>query len=358
VEAGPWIAALEQFIRNNTLVFSKHRELFPDRTVSDLERQSLSALARLRPLLAERGNQGLVRRGHGDLHLGNIAILDGEPVAFDALEFDPVIASGDLLYDLAFMLMDLIESGRGRAANQVLNGYYAATRRPADYDGIAALPFFMSLRAAIRAMATASRLDAAKSAVASLARRYFDLALELLTPAKPTIVCIGGLSGTGKSLLARALAPSLAPEPGALVFRSDVERKALYGLAESEHLPVDAYSPETSARIYQAVTDKAARVARAGHSAIADAVFAKPQERTAIEAAAAAIGVNFYGLFLAADLKTRLDRVGMRERDASDADTAVALKQEEFAIGALTWARIDASGSPERTLAQARAAMK
>ena len=109
-------------------------------------------MKRLQPLLIERGEQGLIRRGHGDLHLGNIAVVDGEPIAFDALEFDPVIASGDLLYDLAFLLMDLLDFDRHAAANQVLNGYYAAARRDADYDGIAALPFFMSLRAAIRAL--------------------------------------------------------------------------------------------------------------------------------------------------------------------------------------------------------------
>jgi len=254
VDAGPWIAALEQFMRNNTSVFGKHGELFPAQTVSDLERQSMSALARLRPLLVERGRQGLVRRGHGDLHLRNIAVLDGEPVAFDALEFDPVIASGDLLYDLAFLLMDLVETGHARAANRVLNGYFSAARRPTDCDGIAALPFFMSLRAAIRAMATASRLDIAKNDVALLARRYFDLAVELLKPVKPTIVCIGGLSGTGKSLLAQSLAPSLAPPPGALVFRTDVERKAFYDLAENQHLPRNAYRPEITERIYRLVT--------------------------------------------------------------------------------------------------------
>ena len=357
-DAAPWIAALEQFIRNNTSAFRKHRELFPDRATSGLERESLSALARLRPLLIERGRQGLVRRSHGDLHLGNVAILDGQPVAFDALEFDPVIASGDLLYDLAFLLMDLLESGRAHAANQVLNDYYTASRRDADYDGIAALPFFMSLRAAIRAMATASRLDATKSDVASMAKRYFDLALKLMTPAKPKIVCIGGLSGTGKSLLARALAPSLPPAPGALVFRSDVERKLSYGLTENQHLPAEAYRPEISERIYRAITEKAARVAKAGYSAIVDAVFAKSEERSSIETAAATVGVDFCGLFLVADLKTRLDRVGTRERDASDADTAVVLKQEEFTIGTVSWARIDASGSSEQTLAKARAAIK
>src|SRR6516225_1392736 len=105
VEPAPWIAAVEQFIGNNTTIFRRHPELFGEAAVIDLERQSLAALKRFRPLLIERGKQGLIRRGHGDLHLGNIAVLDGEPVAFDALEFDPLIASGDLLYDLAFLLM-------------------------------------------------------------------------------------------------------------------------------------------------------------------------------------------------------------------------------------------------------------
>lgn len=318
----------------------------------------MSALARLRPLLVERGRQGLVRRGHGDLHLRNIAVLDGEPVAFDALEFDPVIASGDLLYDLAFLLMDLVETGHTRAANRVLNGYFVAARRPADCDGIAALSFFMSLRAAIRAMATASRDDITKNDVALSARRYFDLALELLPPVKPTIVCIGGLSGTGKSLLAQSLAPSLAPAPGALLFRTDVERKAFYGLPENQHLPGEAYRPEITERIYRIVTDKAARVASTGRSAIVDAVFARPEERAAIETAAAAIGVAFHGLFLVADLKMRLERVGSRERDASDAGAAVVVKQEELSIGAVSWAHIDASGPPEQTLDKARAAIK
>jgi aminoglycoside phosphotransferase family enzyme/predicted kinase len=356
-DGGPWIAAVEQFIRNNTSVFRKHAGLFPAQTVSDLERQSISALARLRPLLVERGGQGLIRRGHGDLHLSNIAVIDGEPVAFDALEFDPVIASGDLLYDLAFLLMDLIESGRTRAANRVLNGYFAAARRPADCDGIAALSFFMSLRAAIRAMATASRLDVTKD-VATLARRYFDLALELLKPVRPAIVAVGGLSGTGKSLLAQSLAPSLAPAPGALVFRSDVERKALYGLAENQHLPGEAYRPEITKRIYRTITDKAARVAKAGHSAIVDAVFAKAEERYAVETAVTAVGVHFRGLFLVADLKTRLDRVDARERDASDADNAVVLRQQELPIAGVTWIPIDASGSREQTLDKARNALK
>jgi aminoglycoside phosphotransferase family enzyme/predicted kinase len=357
VEPGKWIGALEGFIGNNSSIFRRHPELFGETAVVDLERRSRTALKRLQPLLIERGEQGLIRRGHGDLHLGNIAVVDGEPIAFDALEFDPVIASGDLLYDLAFLLMDLLDFDRHAAANQVLNGYYAAARRDADYDGIAALPFFMSLRAAIRAMTTASRLDVTKNAIAQSARRYFDLAAKLLTPAKPTLLGIGGLSGTGKTVLARSLAPSLPPAPGALVFRSDIERKALYGVGEHERLPSSAYRAEVSERVYRIIIDKAARVARAGHSAIVDAVFALAEERAVLEAAAAAIKVDFRGLFLTADLPTRLQRVGGRAADASDADAEVARKQQEYMTGSVAWTHIDAAGSPAQTLANARAAV-
>jgi uncharacterized protein len=359
VEPGSWIAAVEGFVTENSAAFRGHGDLFAGHLVDLLERKSLAAFRRLRPLLTARGALGLVRRGHGDLHLGNVAILDGEPVAFDALEFDPIFAAGDVLYDLAFLLMDLVERGLARAANDVLNGYFTATRRIEDCDGIAALPFFMSLRAAIRAKVTAARLPLAKAEdrdkIARAAKTYFKLALDLVTDIKPVVVCTGGLSGTGKSVLARALAPLLPPLPGALVFRSDVERKALHNVAERDRLPPEAYRPEVTETVYRILTDKTARVARAGYSAIADAVFAKAGERVEIEAAANAAGADFHGLFLVADLPTRLARVGARGPDASDADAAVAQKQEEIATGDIIWEIIDASDSPEETLSQAQA---
>jgi aminoglycoside phosphotransferase family enzyme len=85
------------------------------------------------------------------------------PVPFDAIEFDPDVAAGDVLYDLAFLLMDLLERGLGRAANIVMNGYFAQIAQAEDLDGLAALPFFLSLRAAIRAKVTAARLQYAES---------------------------------------------------------------------------------------------------------------------------------------------------------------------------------------------------
>ena len=170
----------------------------------------------MRALLIARERAGLVRRCHGDLHLGNIVRIDGAPVLFDAIEFDPKIATGDVFYDLAFLLMDLIERGLQGAANIVLNRYLTQTQRLDDLDALAALPLFLSLRAAIRAKVTAARARLAKAPAKAeqSARDYFALAQRLLAPPPPRLVAIGGLSGTGKSLLARALAPELLPAPG------------------------------------------------------------------------------------------------------------------------------------------------
>jgi len=170
-------------------------------------------------------------------------------------------------------------------------------------------------------------------------------------------VAVGGLSGAGKSVLARALAPELAPPPGAVVLRSDVERKLLFGRDEHEPLPAEAYAPDVTARVYATIVDKARRAVAAGQSAILDAAFTKVQERVVVENSAKLIGVAFHGLFLESDLDTRLGRVGARRRDASDADTTIARAQESYDLGELGWARIDASGSPDQTLARAKAAL-
>ena len=141
------------------------------------------------------------------------------------------------------------------------------------------------------------------------------------------------------------------------MFRSDVERKALFGIGEHEWLSPSAYRAEVSERVYRTIIDNAARVARAGHSAIVDAVFARTEERAALETAAAGAGVEFHGLFLMADLATRVQRVSARTGDASDADAEIARKQEEFVTGPVTWSRVDAAGSPAQTCANARAAI-
>jgi aminoglycoside phosphotransferase family enzyme/predicted kinase len=356
-----WIAALHEFIAQNAAAFRDAPDLFDGGLAVKLDEATRSQFARFRPLMLTRSRRGFVRRGHGDLHLGNIALLEGRPVPFDAIEFDPNVAAGDVLYDLAFLMMDLLQRRLMLAANIVLNGYCSSLANVDDLDGLAALPLFLSLRAAIRAKVTASRLQYAKpsnrSGLAEAARSYFRLALDLISPGPPTLVAVGGLSGTGKSVLARELAPLIGPAPGALLVRSDVERKRLFGVSETERLPIDAYRREASERVYQTVASKAARVIAANHSVIVDAVYAKPEERAGIARIATTAKMAFRGLFLVADLQTRIKRVGSRGLDASDATAAVALQQESFELGRIEWIEIDASGPPERTLELARAAI-
>ena len=358
VEGAPWIMALSTYIDENDAAFRTNPDLFDSAQAKGLSSNSRIMLDRLRPLLAARHTQGLVRRGHGDLHLGNVALIDGNPVLFDAIEFNPLIASGDVLYDLAFLLMDLVERGFAAAANVVLNRYLIETRRASDLDALAALPFFMSLRAAIRANVTASRAAIAEPTDRQKARtdatKYFALACRLIRPTPPVLIGIGGLSGTGKSQLARTLAHELAPAPGAVVLRSDIERKALAGRGENERLPAEAYTAESARRVYAVLTEKAGRIIAAGHSAIVDAVFARPGERNALRGVVRTGGGTFCGLFLTADVATRLARVGSRRGDASDADETVARTQERYVLGHNDWSSIDASGTPEQTLAIAR----
>ena len=348
---------LAEVIAQNDVELAAAPELFAAPQVAALTRATRATFERVRGLLDARERAGCVRRCHGDLHLGNIVLIDGAPVLFDAIEFDPRIATGDVLYDLAFLLMDLIERGLDAAANGVLNRYLSETRRDEDLDALAALPLFLSLRAAIRAKVTAARRGkgAGTSDAAESARDYFALAARLIAPPPPQLIAVGGLSGTGKSLLARMLAPNIAPAPGAVWLRSDIERKALCGVAETERLPQSAYTPEVTARVYAALIEKARRVVAAGHSAIVDAVFAQSDERAAMARAAA--GRPFHGLFLAADLSTRLARVGARKGDASDADAAVARAQAGYDLGVMDWTVVDASATPADTLQRSKAAL-
>jgi uncharacterized protein len=347
-------AALEEIVAQNDAELREVPELFPADAVNALTEATDKALARVRPLLAKRQRDGLVRRCHGDLHLGNIVLIDGQPTLFDAIEFDERIATSDVLYDLAFLLMDLIERKLTQAGNIVLNRYLIDARRDENLDALAAMPLFMAVRAAIRAKVTAARREHAKDRAAAeqSARDYFALARQLIAPAKPKLIAVGGLSGSGKSLLARTLAADIAPAPGAVVLRSDVERKALFGVDETERLPQEGYSTEATAKVYATLAQKARRVIAAGHSAVVDAVFARADEREMI--ARAAEGVAFRGLFLTADLAVRTARVGGRTGDASDADASVARSQEMYDLGRLDWSEVDASGTPEETLQRAK----
>jgi aminoglycoside phosphotransferase family enzyme/predicted kinase len=279
-----------------------------------------------------RTDRGFVRRTHGDLHLGNLCLWQGRPVPFDALEFDEVMATTDTAYDLAFLLMDL-EFRVGRpAANRVLCRYVARTD---DWDLVTGLPVFLSQRAMVRAHVEARRGNA------SAADSYFGMAKSFLRPPPPVAIAVGGLQGTGKTTLARALAPGLGAAPGALVLRSDEIRKRRNGRAPEEALPPSAYAESESRAVLAELTAALAATLTAGHAAIADATFLNLADRQAIAAAAGA--TPFVGVWLEAPLAELERRIAARHRDASDATVEVLRRAAVIDPGPLDWVRVDAT---------------
>ncbi len=331
-------------------------DLFPADAVARLAERTGDALDRLAPLLEARRRDGFVRHGHGDLHLRNIVLLDGEPTLFDAIEFDEALAVADVFYDLAFLLMDLDHRGLRPLGNAVLNRYLEETE---DYGGLAALPLFLSLRAAVRAKVSAAalRLGGKAEGLAQEARRYLDQALAALDPAPARLVAVGGLSGTGKTKLAKGIAPDLGPSPGAVVLRSDVLRKRLCGVADTDRLPADGYAPAVTERVYDELYRRAAAVLAAGHAVVVDAVSARPDERRRIEGVAADAGVRFDGIWMEAPLSERVERVTNRRNDASDATADVVERQESYDLGTIDWTRLDSGRVAADVLDDARASL-
>jgi predicted kinase len=183
---------------------------------------------------------------------------------------------------------------------------------------------------------------------------YLARALAYLAPAPPRLVAVGGRSGTGKSTLARRLAPGLGPAPGAVVLRSDVVRKRLHGVPPSARLGPEAYRREVTRDVYRTLARRADALVRAGHGAIVDAVFLDPAERAEIEQIAAAAGIPFQGFWLDADADVLLGRVAARRGDASDATAEVLRRQLAIDPGAVRWRKLDASRSIDAMVAEVR----
>jgi len=299
-----------------------------------------AAMIKLEPWVAARAASGFIRRAHGDLHLGNLCLWQGRPVPFDALEFDEDLATIDLAYDFAFLLMDLdVRAGRA-AANRVLNRYVART---GDADLVAGLGVFLSLRAIIRAHV------AARSNKPAEAETYLARAEDYALPRKVAVIAIGGLPGTGKSTLARALAPLLGRAPGALALRSDEIRKRLCGVAPETRLGADAYAEPVTARVFSELAAEATAAIAGGQCVIADATFLNPAHRAQIRAAAGS--APFLGIWLTAPLDELERRVAARTNDASDANVAVLHKAAARDAVPEGWRAVDAT---DKEFAQAR----
>ena len=346
------IAAIEA--ENDACLLRAAGRFLPVSDIAELHRRSRAWLGRVASLLDARRAAGKVRHCHGDLHLRNICLLAGKPVLFDCLEFSEEMASIDVLYDLAFLLMDLLHRGLDDFANLVANRYFDLTD---EEEGLAALPLFLAIRAAIRAhvgATGAAAQDGVDNAACEEARRYLDLALALLAPRPPRMIAIGGLSGTGKSTIAQRLAPLIGLRPGARILRSDVVRKRLCGVPPETKLPPTAYAADMSRRVYDAIRDKAAAALRSGYCLIIDAVSMTPEERNSFAAVAATARVPFNGIWLSAPTESMAARLGMRRDDASDATPEVLEQQLRHDPGFIDWIRVDVGTDRETSFAAVR----
>ncbi len=331
---------LRDIIRN----LESFPQIFAPSEAGNLAAQLEAQFSADHALIEQRNRAGKVRRCHGDLHLRNICLFDGKPTLFDPIEFNDAISSIDVLYDLAFLLMDLIHQGHGEFANLVFNRYLDIS---GEGDGLALMPLYLAMRAAIRAHVSAAAGEVEQ------AQGYFRLAGDILQPKPAVLVAIGGVSGTGKTTLAQALASGLGRAPGARILRSDVIRKRLHGIAPEIRLPATAYEPETNARVYDALYREAAAALTSGQAVIADAAFLRVEEREAIAAAARIVRVQFSGLWLEAPANLLEQRLADRRGDASDADVAVLRRQLGQDFGAVDWRHLEAT---DNVASEARAA--
>jgi predicted kinase len=300
----------------------------------------------LRPVMDARRATGRVRECHGDLHCGNVVRWAGELTPFDGIEFDPALRFIDVTNDIAFLTMDLAERGHLDLRRAVLQAWAETL---GDWTGLRLLPYFEAYRALVRAKVDALRalqLAANKHARAAAVvdcRRYLDWAATRVAVYRPPLLITCGLSGSGKTWLARRLAERF----GALHLRSDVERKRLAGLGahEDSRSPPDAgiYTLEFNERTYQTLLDCAAASLEAGEPTIVDAAFLRGPERRAFLSLAQQRNVPFAIVHCHAPDAVRRDRVSARSAartDASEAGPDLLARQASY------W---EAFGSDERT---------
>lgn len=289
--------------------------------LTGLQAASELEFSRCLPLFTQRLQTGKVRECHGDLHLGNIVLIDNQPMPFDGIEFNPALRWIDVINDIAFLLMDLQQRERPDLAYAFLDRYLQAS---GDYAGLAVLKFYLGYRAMVMAKVTAIRAaQIGRSANLAQTERYLALAEQFYTPRQPALIITFGLPGCGKTMLSQLV---LERYP-VIRIRSDVERKRLFGLQAHERSnPVvsrDMYSPETTRRVYQQILMLARNILQCGFSVIVDAAFLKQPERESFKHLAEQLAIPFAILAISTEDRLQRQRLNQRQNDASEADVAV-----------------------------------
>lgn len=289
-----------------------------------IEAWTLARHAELRPLLAARKQAGCIRECHGDMHLGNIALLEEGVTIFDGIEFNDYFRWIDVLSELAFLTMDLDDRGAHALSHRVLNAYLAES---GDYAGLRLLRFYQVYRAMVRAKVASIRLaqgleGAERARVLAAYQGYADLAERYTRRPRPAVLITHGVSGSGKSTAALALVEAL----GAIQVRSDVERKRLFGLAAGARsrstLGAGLYTAEATQRTYARLLELAEDIVTAGFAVIVDATFLTRAQREPFATLAARLGVPFGILACSAEPAELRRRVERRLADGADPSEA------------------------------------
>jgi len=286
----------------------------------DTEQEFCACLA----LFQQRFQAGFIRECHGDLHLGNIVLLDNVPTPFDGIEFDGQYRWIDTINEIAFLIMDLQHRGRSDLAYRFLNGYLEIS---GDYHGLALLKFYLSYRAMVRAKIAAIRLSENPSAsLAGECSAYLKLAAACLVKRRPALIITHGLPGCGKTTVSQ----HLLEQRQLIRIRSDVERKRLFGLnplQTSGSKPGSGiYDPQAGEQTYRHLAELARHLLNQGYPLIVDAAFLKRSQRLSFQMLARELGVPFLILSVQCEaglLRQRIEQRCRLGQDASEADLAV-----------------------------------
>lgn len=301
--------------------------------LDNLEQWARTTFERHSPLIAQRYDSGFVRECHGDLHLANITVFEGEVTVFDCIEFSEPFRWIDVINDLAFLLMDLESRREPELANLVLNSYLEYR---GDFDALPLLPMYKAYRAMVRAkialftMGNPSLSDAEREGLMQRYRDYAQLAEDYSAIPNPYLLATTGLSASGKSLVSG----SMAAELGLIRLRSDVERKRLFGMGplEQSKSPTgeNLYTEEANQRTYQRLADLAGELLTGGMPVIVDAACLKQAEREMLADVAESRGMPFALIHCEAPLESRREWIRNRSGDASEATEELLEEQETW----------------------------
>lgn len=290
-----------------------------------LESWTQQRFTELKDLLARRKAGGHIKECHGDMHLGNIALVDGEVMIFDGIEFNPDLRWIDTMNEVAFLVMDLEQAGKDALARRFLNRYLELS---GDYEALPLLHFYKVYRALVRAKVTAIRLaqpglaDDERASVMAEYGRYVTLAERYTDPQPKALIITHGVSGSGKTYAGNGLVEGL----GAVRVRSDVERKHLFGLDENadsqSEKDAGIYTPEATERTYGRLVEQARLILEAGFSALMDATFLKSEQRDRFRDLAAELDVPLVILDMQAGEEELRERIVKRQTEGNDASEA------------------------------------